>query len=350
MRLRLIIFTFTCVFYSVNIFAQKIKYDHIDYSPFIGEWIYESNDTVFKIDLKPVHISTIYNEQNVLYGGYSISVDGTLKESCFNDYPDSLSHSEIEEYNVGIYAYQDGVIDELIPDLLFTHFYDKEKRHYYYGLGIAGTIQLLSQDYILWRLMNEQDWSVKLEVPNENKGISVPSYAIMKKIKPKRTYRKLIEAYNDARDKKAKSLNIKNCGTNLDSFVGIWRYESGDTIFRVKLRKELYNRTYWILVGNYEYNLQTTDKNNKDLYNNINNDKICIYARNHNVNKKKNNILFLNIRDRIKKHNHGSGFNDGKITIIDNNTIHWDLRQNHKIRPERLVYSIPTDVIMIREK
>ena len=348
MKLKLFIISLSYIC-CVNISAQT--YDHIDYSPFIGEWIYESNDTVFKIDLKPVHINKcdrFEKEQESLYGGYSIRINGTLKESCFNDYPDSVCHKR-ENYNIAIFAEQNDIVDKLIPNLLYMQFYDKEKKHDYYGMGLPGTIHLLSQDSILWRVTDEEKWSMLLEVPNENKGLSVPSHAIMKKVKPKRNYRNLNETFHNTRKKKAQSSMKIKSAVNLDALIGIWKYESEDTIFRIKFQKELYNETHWILTGNYEYRSATAKEKGNDPRNNIENKEICLYARNYN-HIDNPNTYYLVIRDRIMKHNNGSGVNDGKITIIDNNTIHWDVRQNHKVKPERNSFSIPTDVIMIREE
>lgn len=144
--------------------------------------------------------------------------------------------------------------------------------------------------------------------------------------------------------KKIASMPEINSSVDLDSLVGVWRYESNDTVFRIKFKKELYNDLYWMLTGTYEFLPDSTNNPSND----IETDEIRIYAKNYNPSEE--GVLQLTFRDRIKKHNHGAGVRWGKITKIAPNKIHWDLRirrdERHLIKHK---FSVPSNVIMTKE-
>ena len=135
------------------------KFISIDYTPFIGKWIYQSNDTIFKISLQHITLETSYSAIEELVGGYSLTVNDTVVTDCFNDYPrnaTSVRHLIKHHYDVGIEAYMYVTQEDQIPNLtrnqVKTTFYDKIGL-FNNGEGIdRGRITSISNDSIHWFL------------------------------------------------------------------------------------------------------------------------------------------------------------------------------------------------------
>ena len=134
------------------------KFISIDYTPFIGKWIYQSNDTIFRIDLQPITSETKYFVVDRLLGGYSLTVNDTVITNCFNDYPSNttLLYDLVRQYDVGIEAYMYVTQEDQIPNLtrnqVKTTFYDKIGL-FNNGEGIdRGRITSISNDSIHWFL------------------------------------------------------------------------------------------------------------------------------------------------------------------------------------------------------
>ena len=53
----------------------------------LGTWVYQSNDTIFKIVLKKGHVESEYMITNGLVGGYFLSVKGKVVENYLNIRP-----------------------------------------------------------------------------------------------------------------------------------------------------------------------------------------------------------------------------------------------------------------------
>ena len=162
--------------------AQK-KTVSIDYTPFIGTWIYQNNDTIFRINLKPIITTSRALIIHRLWGGYSISIHNTLIDNCIGLYPDSLirENNEEEKYNIGIDAFMYSLPEDesyLTRDKIKTIFYDKQRMHNK-GNGIGGGhIVSISNDSIHWYL-DEKKGARQKELKFENLGFSVPTDVIM---------------------------------------------------------------------------------------------------------------------------------------------------------------------------
>ena len=73
----LFVFAFICM----GIFSQA------NYDAFIGTWVYQNNDTVFKIKLQKGTMKGYLRNHNVIFGGYSLSVKGVVKENYIKTMP-----------------------------------------------------------------------------------------------------------------------------------------------------------------------------------------------------------------------------------------------------------------------
>lgn len=155
---------------------------------YLGTWIYQSNDTVFKIVFQRGREITNGISFNGLFGGYYLSVRGVVCEYYMDSLPNvwKVRPQTIPPSNVYIWAWNvDGPIDAPTPSLLNIWFYDKRKKHFE-GKGIGGGfIQLLSPRKLLWKLNEklgiwwETEGDETLKSPVKPIGISVPEEAIM---------------------------------------------------------------------------------------------------------------------------------------------------------------------------
>jgi len=349
--MRQIIISILCLISAISFAQNQIRLYHtIDYSPYIGEWVYKSEDTIFTVTLKPTIVTGRYFHAEQLCGGYTLKTKkGT--SSWQGESPDSIRAVDKydNKYQLGIFAYAYGDIGALNPDMLRFTIFDKEKKHDEGRGNGGGKIYLLSSDTILW-ILDEKEGAKIYDVPFENLGFSVPTNVIMTKKKTNRKNKKTIDTYRKRSVQRGKVIKQQASNVNLDEIVGIWRYESNDTIFRVKFQKEFHNNTFWWLIGTYEFHAENATAYETDDYNDINTNRICIYAQNYNLyDKSLPTKLYLRFKDRIKKHNHGTGVNQGTISIISPNKIHWDLQERGD-RNGIDEFSVPTNVIMTREE
>ena len=75
---------------SVGILAQnskKIKGAGNNINAYIGTWVYQSNDTIFKIVFQKGKKISPYGETHGLYGGYYLSVKGEVLEDYMGPLP-----------------------------------------------------------------------------------------------------------------------------------------------------------------------------------------------------------------------------------------------------------------------
>ena len=350
MRQIIIFYIFSFIF--IISFAQEKKirsYHTIDYTPFIGEWVYKSKDTTFTVNLKPTIVAGRFFHAEQLCGRYTLKTkNGT--SSWQGECLDTTRVVDKYEntHQLGVFAYAYGDIGALNPNLLRFTIYDKEKMHDQGHGNRGGKIFLLSTDSIKW-ILNEQEGAKISDIPFENLGFSVPTNIVMTKKKLKRKDRKTINHYRERATQRGEVIKKPSSKVDLDKFVGTWRYENNDTIFRIKLKKEFHNNTFWWLVGTYEFHAKniTSNKSNED--NDINSNRICIYAQNYNsYDESDSKFLYLNFRDQIKKHNHGTGLHRGKMKLISSDKIHWDLRRE-KHEKTTYEYSVPINVILTKE-
>lgn len=177
---------------SATLTAQK----RIDYTKnldaYVGTWVYQSNDTIFKIVFQKGKEESRTNISDGLFGGYSLSVRGVLVENYMSPLPSFWDYSiSPKPRNLYIWAtnstYNPRIVD---PNTLGVMFYDQRKRHFG-GKGLTGgLIQLLSPNKIHWKLdekrgiWNETEGDDSIdEAMLKPIGFSVPSDVIMVKEK-----------------------------------------------------------------------------------------------------------------------------------------------------------------------
>ena len=171
---------------SNTITAQKNVRPTKNLDSYVGTWIYQKNDIIFKIKLQKGQEAWRNDLINGLYGGYYLSVNGRVLEDYMGELPtcwDVLK--ECQPNNLFIWAYSP-YTDEL--GSLGIIFYDQRKRHFG-GKGITGGyIQLLSPTKIRWKLDEEKgiwnetegDESIS-DAERRPIGFSVPDDVIMTK-------------------------------------------------------------------------------------------------------------------------------------------------------------------------
>jgi hypothetical protein len=173
-----------------GVYAQTNSY------PFVGEWVYSHNDTVFKIKLivgtktyQGEIIPEISNLSKTVFGGYSLTVNGVLVDNYINAIPTvfAIETSEPEHhiYISGVWSY---------PMIGFA-FYDQRKLHNDgKGLGGGEMEYLPATDQIHWTLNEEVGlfWAYEADY-NEGmerrpypapRGFSVPTNVIMNRVQP----------------------------------------------------------------------------------------------------------------------------------------------------------------------
>ena len=157
---------------------------------YVGTWVYQNSDTIFKIRLQKgqkIGRSDIYNG---LYGGYYLSVKGKIIENYWGDLPEYWDSSkEPRPDNLYIWASNPSyTLDEIDPNCVGVWFYDQRKKHFG-GKGISGGyIHLLSPTKIHWKLNEalgiwyetEGDESIT-DAERQPIGFSVPDNVIMMK-------------------------------------------------------------------------------------------------------------------------------------------------------------------------
>lgn len=165
-----LIFVFACT----GVFAQA------NYDDFVGTWVYQKNDTVFKIKLQKgtMIYKTMENSAKV-FGGYFLSVKGVVKEDYIKTLPATWEAGILAPLgNIYINAISD------TPNYLGFTFYDQRKKHIN-GTGIpGGKMWLLAPDKLHWTLNEEEGLWAILEGSGEDmtpRGFSVPIDVIMTK-------------------------------------------------------------------------------------------------------------------------------------------------------------------------
>ncbi|MEL5892233.1 DUF6705 family protein [Bacteroides sp. GD17] len=166
----LLIFAFTCI----GIYSQA------NYDAFVGTWIYQKNDTVFKIRLQKGMVKYEGADyRSAVFGGYYLSVKGVVKEDYIKVIPPSRN---LETPAPSSNVYIDAVSNS--PNYLGFTFYDQRKKHLN-GKGIlGGTMDLIAPDKLHWKLNEKDGLWIMLEGTDEDRtprGFSVPDNCIMTK-------------------------------------------------------------------------------------------------------------------------------------------------------------------------
>lgn len=176
-----------CLFFISTVsFTQKEIAPTKNLDAYIGTWMYQSNDTIFKIVLKKGYAEDQHMIINGLMGGYFLSVKGIIVENYFS-IRDTIWHLDKKKgtQDFSIWASNNATsLDYIDPNRVGVLFYDQRKKHFG-GKGIlGGKILLLSSDKIRWHL--DEKLGLALEEPDEYTeliGFSVPSDVIMTKEK-----------------------------------------------------------------------------------------------------------------------------------------------------------------------
>lgn len=164
---------------------------------------------------------------------------------------------------------------------------------------------------------------------------------------------------------------------NLDAYVGTWKYQQSDTIFRIILQRGQYISDtsssdisnglfggYWLIVNgktvekywtplleSYSYSPRVRPRN---LY--IWTSNSGLFADDIDP-----NWLYVDFYDQRKKHFDGRGIMGGFIRLLSPDKIHWKLDEEKGLQLKRnadeafenakpIGFSVPTDVIMIKEE
>lgn len=172
------------LFISSSLIAQKINIDITFYTKnleaYKGTWVYQSNDTIFKIVLQKGPI--VYPDGvaiDGLLGGYFLSVKRVTLDNYLSPLPTCWKYPT-KPNNLYIWAtnYSPNERD-VDPNSLRFIFWDQKKRHYD-GNGImAGTINLLPPNKIRWILDEIEGIRATIDQTADPIGFSVPTDVIM---------------------------------------------------------------------------------------------------------------------------------------------------------------------------
>ena len=169
-----LLFTYTSVF-------SQAKYDS-----FVGTWIYQNNDSIFKIKLqKGTWVGYFASHKNI-FGGYYLSVNGVVKEDYIKTMPSVLNNGTPPENNVYLIA------GGAPPNIVGFVFYDQRKQHFNGGGLLGGAMELIAPNKLHWTL-NEKEgiWDytegdlgdTDMVLPDATPiGFSVPIDVIMTKV------------------------------------------------------------------------------------------------------------------------------------------------------------------------
>lgn len=169
---------------SSTLLAQKTVYPTQSVDAYVGTWIYQSNDTVFKIVLQKGYSESMDMVMPGLFGGYFLSVKG----SVLDNYMQHLPTVWIDRtYPSNLYIFANNYATQGAEHVNFR-FFDQRKKHFN-GEGIyAGEIYLLSPNKIHWLLDEKIGIVLKANTDEEYIGakpigFSVPSDVVMVKEK-----------------------------------------------------------------------------------------------------------------------------------------------------------------------
>lgn len=173
-----------------SLMGQKSVRPTKNLDAYVGTWVYQNNDTIFKIRLQKGQKVGRFDIYNGLYGGYYLSVKGKIIENYWGDLPEYWDSSkEPRPDNLYIWASNHSHrLDIIDPNYVSVWFYDQRKKHFG-GKGISGGyIHLLSPTKIYWKLNEalgiwyetEGDESIT-DAERQPIGFSVPDNVIMMK-------------------------------------------------------------------------------------------------------------------------------------------------------------------------
>ncbi len=165
--------------FGISLFAQTVERIRtgVNLERFIGTWVYQSNDTIFRISIKDrgtriIYPYAMFREKTIthcLFGGYSLQVNGEVKENNIGEVPATWTSNEERPEHLTILArsFVNAEDQEVMPDTACIEFFDQEIKHED-GTGLfcnEFTIQLLSPSTLRWKLDDEgYEFSVPIDV------------------------------------------------------------------------------------------------------------------------------------------------------------------------------------------
>lgn len=177
---------------TMSLFAQNNRNNEgLGMDFYAGIWVYQSNDTIFRISLQVCkYIFDSGYKSNVLCGSYYLSVGGNVIDDYLAEFPKvniiiegnrppKLCIEAVTAHN-----------DSLTPSpRVAVRFYDKRKRHFN-GEGLrGGYMKLLSPDKLLWQMDEKEGidikthgWDEEIQGPKPSTvpiGFSVPEHAVL---------------------------------------------------------------------------------------------------------------------------------------------------------------------------
>lgn len=170
----------------VLLFTYASVFSQANYDAFVGTWIYQNNDSIFKIKLqKGTRVGHFASHKNI-FGGYYLSVNGVTKEDYIKTMPSILNNGTPPENNIYLTA------SGATPNIIGFIFYDQRKQHFN-GRGLlGGVMELIAPNKLHWTL-NEKEgvWEytegdlidTDIELPEATFiGFSVPTDVILTKV------------------------------------------------------------------------------------------------------------------------------------------------------------------------
>lgn len=134
----------------VLLFTYASVFSQVNYDDFVGTWIYQNNDSIFKIRLqKGTRIGHFVSYKNI-FGGYYLSVNGIVKEDYIKTMPSILNSGTPPENNIYLTA------SGATPNIIGFNFYDQRKQHFNGGGLSGGLIELIAPNKLHWTL-NEKE-------------------------------------------------------------------------------------------------------------------------------------------------------------------------------------------------
>ena len=180
-----ILFIFLLLSSGSTIIAQEV-YPTKNLDAYIGTWVYQKNDTIFKIILQKGKLIGEKEILNGLYGGYLLTAKGLILENYTGTYPTLWNyHTQPQPQNLYIWASNNSAsYKDIDPNYIGVIFYDQKKKHFG-GKGITGGyIRLLAPNRIQWKLDEKTGINNGMDMEERDEmikpiGFSVPSDVIM---------------------------------------------------------------------------------------------------------------------------------------------------------------------------
>lgn len=189
------IFIFILFFAFLDMMGQRNTVYSVDLTPYVGTWVYENQDTVFTVKLQmakdtlstPWEILEIFD---CLVGGYSLKINGVETDNYIKELPTSLNFfskrypdPRSNVYLFGHYNVREKVDLQDFKGVISFTFFDRRKKHNEGGGLFAARIKLLAPDKLHWWLEDEKKVLVFQDIWEPLVGYSVPTNAVMRKIK-----------------------------------------------------------------------------------------------------------------------------------------------------------------------